>query len=652
MNASVSFRYDSRNITHVFSPEEPELRVDDTLTVTAKLTPNEAYGALEWVLTFSNPSERESGRLSELWDCDALIELEMAPCPRAGYLPGEEGPWLTAMKGMVDGQLYMRSDPVSSTEFSLERTYLRPDEPLRCANVNSRSSDGRAPFFDVQSLSAGAVIAIGWTGGWKAEFTREEGGVRVRTGLRKLDTYLKPGESFRTSSVLIMPYAAGEDGPNKFRRLIRDHYSHVTGRPGTREGILAAELWGGLTSEEMCRRLRAYREHGVKLEDAWIDAGWYGECTKCDDCYTGDWYLNTGNWTSNSRVHPDDLEDVRDAAAENGMRLLLWYETERAIASVPPRREHPDWYLYKKTADGGRDESCILWYGNREALEHTCSFLSAEIRRLNLSVYRQDFNIPLDDFFDENDEPGRAGMTELLHITGMYELWDRLLEEFPGLIIDNCSSGGRRIDVETLRRSIPFFRSDYQCAFNPTPEVMQVHNSNVARYLPCTGCTTKTKSDTYAVRSAYSTSFGLAFWQAIFQEVSGEDLDWAAALVEEYRRIRPVFSRDFHNLGSAVWDETAWAAWQYHDPESGRGVVLCFRRAQSPFDRASFSLGGIPGDARLSMTLTNDAFETVKQGLLGGLLRSGDPRADWKDGLLTVCLPEKRTSLLIEYQVK
>ena len=34
---------------------------------------------------------------------------------------------------------------------------------------------------------------------------------------------------------------------------------------------------------------------------------------------------------------------------------------------------------------------------------------------------------------------------------GMYELWDRLLEKHPDLLIDNCASGGRRIDIETLK---------------------------------------------------------------------------------------------------------------------------------------------------------------------------------------------------------
>jgi len=51
-------------------------------------------------------------------------------------------------------------------------------------------------------------------------------------------------------------------------------------------------------------------------------------------------------------------------------------------------------------------------------------------------------------------------MTEIQHIEGLYALWDRILAAHPSIVIDNCASGGRRIDLETLRRSIGLWRSD------------------------------------------------------------------------------------------------------------------------------------------------------------------------------------------------
>ena len=75
--------------------------------------------------------------------------------------------------------------------------------------------------------------------------------------------------------------------------------------------------------------------------------------------------------------------------------------------------------------------------------------------------YRQDFNMQPDIYWAANDEPGRTGMKEIRHIEGLYYFWDYLLSRFPNLLIDNCASGGRRIDWETIGRSAPLWRSDY-----------------------------------------------------------------------------------------------------------------------------------------------------------------------------------------------
>ena len=64
-----------------------------------------------------------------------------------------------------------------------------------------------------------------------------------------------PGEEIRTSSILIMKYTSEEDKHNKFRRLIKNYFSHKANTASNRDGLMAFELWGGLPSEEMKKRL-------------------------------------------------------------------------------------------------------------------------------------------------------------------------------------------------------------------------------------------------------------------------------------------------------------------------------------------------------------------------------------------------------------
>ena len=604
MKPNFSFEYkENRFSNHATNEETFPHGLSYTLEEGIKIILNAKeypkYNAIEWVLHFENNSESDSGIFSNINDCDILLPLQFPEGKRNGYMPKEGDACIIAMNGMVDGKYYWENDQMSAAEYRFTREYLdkAKGKTKTFANIGGRSSQGTMPFFDVTASDCGYIVAIGWTGDWKAEFTKCDEGILVKTGLKNTHFYLRPGEKIRTSSVLIMQYADGEDKYNKFRRLIKNHFSHKSNSSAKRESLMAFELWGGLPDEEMKQRIRQLQNYDIRFEDIWIDAGWYGNCEKCDDPFTGDWSKKTGNWTVNPRPHPGELLDVRDEAKDAGMNLMLWFEPERAIKGTPVTEEHPDWFLSVPGSD-----SFVLNYGNSDAKNYVCKLLSDYIRKLDLSCYRQDFNVDLTKYFEINDEENRRGITEIKHITGMYEVWDHILKTAPHLLIDNCSSGGRRIDIETLKRSIPFFRSDYQCNFNENPEVLQVHNTNISRYLPYQGCTSKTKSDTYAIRSSYSSSWGGAFYNAVFQSMEENDFLWVKKITDEYRRIRKYISMDFYNHGSSQLDETSWTIWQYHDNDTQSGIVMAFRRSESPFDRVTITLKGL---ADTDYTLTN-----------------------------------------------
>lgn len=601
------------------------------VSVCLEATEHKKYDAVEWVLWFENTSDKNSLVFSDICDCDTLLPLNIPQAPRTGYNPREGDTCIITMNGCVDGHYYWENDKVSATEFNLTHEYLSKawEKRKTFENIHGRSSDGMMPLFDITASGDGYIAAIGWTGDWKADFSELCDGVNIKTGLRHAKFYLKPGEKLRTSSILIMKYTKNEDKYNKFRRLIKNHFSHKAGKPEKRTGIMACELWGGLTSDEMKKRLNEFASYGIHFEDVWIDAGWYGNCTKCDEAFSGDWSYHTGNWVVNERVHPDKLMEVSECAKAAGMNLMLWFEPERVILGTPVTKEHPEWFI--KLPDNG---SAILNYGNEEAAEYVYTLLSDYIEKLGMSCYRQDFNAGLTDYFEKYDEEDRRGVTEIKHITGMYKLWDRLHEKFPHLLIDNCSSGGRRIDIETLKRSIPFFRSDYQCSFNENSEVLQTHNSNISKYLPFNGCTSKTKSDTYAIRSSFSSSWGGAFYNAIFQSMDEGDFQWAKKATDEYRYIRKYLSEDFYNHGSSVYDDTSWAIWQYNCPETQSGIVMAFRRTNSPFESVEISLSGLCDGKEYSVT-------NLDNGTTGTI-----------NGKLRITLPEKRSCVILEYKIK
>ena len=391
MKAEFSFTYGENTYClaaqdgAVYEPEK-----DIRVSVVKKDYP--AFDAEEWVLYFENNSDCNSGIFSDIWDCDTLLPFEDQSKPRNGYRPVEGDSCVITMNGTVDGRYYWENDKVSATEYNFQYEYLDKarEQTKQFANVGGRSSDGTMPFFDVTSKGEGYIAAVGWTGDWKAEFAKKEEGIRMKSGLTETAFYLEPGEKIRTSSVLIMHYSAEEDKHNKFRRLIKNHCSHKSHTGASREGLMACELWGGLTSEEMKKRLNELKDHGIRFEDVWIDAGWYGNCTKCDEAFSGDWAAHTGNWNVNPRVHPGGLADVAACAKEAGMHLMLWFEPERAVEGTPMTVEHPDWFLRFQDRT-----NLILNYGKKEARDYICDLILAYVEKLELSCYRQDFNVCL-----------------------------------------------------------------------------------------------------------------------------------------------------------------------------------------------------------------------------------------------------------------
>ena len=576
----------------------------------------EGFEAVSWMLTFTGDGRT---RISDLYDCD--IEL---PLPEALHrIPGcrfhDGSTKIIAMRGCdgngYDGRFgaaYNTSSVLSAEEFRLYSDYLDDGDSKTYMSRGGRSSDLLMPFFEINQGNEGYFVCVGWTGGWRAEFSRLPGGVRVRAGLKSTGFILDAGEKVRTASILVMAYHTGsDDGAVQFRRLITRYFNALGS-----VGFTAYESWGGLTSDMIVSRLQEIRKHGIRCDMSWLDAGWHGHNPQpSEGNFDPVWARYTGDWRINPYAHPDMLQEVRRASEDAGMRMMLWFEPERVIASVPEVREHPDWFLEWPDADlNDPYRSVLLNLGNRKALEHLYETLCAHIEKLRLRVYRQDFNTDPAPAWERADG-NNVGVTEIRHINALYELWDRLRKRFPDLMIDNCSSGGRRIDVETLRRSIPFFRSDYQCIFDFDPDVTQAQHVNLSRYLPAHGANCKTVGDTYAARSSYSACWGVAMWAIVRQEMTEDNFRWLKERCEEFREIAPFYMGDFYNLGSATCDDTAWAAYEYVLGEEA--LLLVFRRSNSPLDRAVFRLKGLNDQAEYRAVCRDNGQElTVEKGYI------------------------------------
>lgn len=610
----------------------------DGLTVTTVCTRYDDFDSIEWVNRFENRGDAPSGLITELWDCASVLPFpEDEPQRRTAYLPDyDNGLQLIIPKGST-----WAADEFDTVVDAIEQNayvnLLFPGDERSCRTSGGRSSEAAAPFFRLHRQNAGYIAAVGWTGQWTASFKRTEDGVLLRAGIEDTAFRVAPGESFRTASVVIMPYkGSAVDGHNRWRRLIKAHYSPI-GTPGREDiGPFCAGIWGGMTTKGMLDRIRTVKEQRLPFTHIWIDAGWYGMGEKeSPDEFEGDWPDWTGDWRVNPHHHPDGLRDVRAAIKDAGLRFVLWFEPERVICGTPITEEHPEYFL----GDRGKGYNMLLNLGDPAAWKYCCDLLSERIETLGVDVYRQDFNMAPLDFWRKNDTEGRRGMSEILHINGLYDLWDALLEKFPHLLIDNCASGGRRIDIETLRRSVPLWRSDVQCPANFPEKISQMHSAQFGQWMPHSGTGTGRAYDLYRFRSCYAPAMTTNYTFSE-RDAFGDDpekIQWLRERGEEYRRVRPYLSCDMYPLLAPTYRDDAWAALQYDRPEQDDGVILVYRREKAPYREAAFPLHGLCAEKTYCFTDADTGEKTRCDGRT--LLRDG----------FSVTMPTPRSAKVIFY---
>ena len=135
-------------------------------------------------------------------------------------------------------------------------------------------------------------------------------------------------------------------------------------------------------------------------------------------------------------------------------------------------QKHPEWLLRPREDDGSYSYTSrtLLNLGDKDCCDHMINVIDRVIKEGGINIYRQDFNMEPCLRWEENEAEDRIGAVENQHIQGYYRLWDTLLERNPGLWIDACAGGGRRNDLETMRRSVPLHYTDIGYGDHPAKQ--------------------------------------------------------------------------------------------------------------------------------------------------------------------------------------
>ena len=555
------------------------------------------FPVVEWKLFFKNTETEDTPIIESILPLDTQFR-------RKNFTPKPTG-WWDADFGV--NKYYNRQHEfllhhVTGSVVRLDdwmplETPLPPGASCRLATVGGRPANLDAPYFNIQAGDEGWIAVLGWPGQWNAQFSRVgSNGLYVTAGQELTHFKLLPGEEVRSPLVVLMPYFRESwlSAQNIWRSwMIRHNIPRLADGSFVDHHLAACsshwfEEMTQATAESQKFFIDRYLEEGMKLDYWWMDAGWY----PCDNLW-----VYTGTWRADPDRFPNGLREVSDHGHSKGVKTIVWFEPERVSHKGEWFTKYHDWLLFA-------DQGPLMDMGNPQAREMVTDTVDRLIKTEGIDLYRQDYNIDPLGNWRRNDAEDRQGITEIKYVTGYLAYWDALLERNPMLRIDSCAGGGKRDELEAMRRAVPEIRSDYILE----PVGNQNHILGLSLWVPYHGSGIRAMDD-YGIRSILSPYLNLCY------DMRDRSIDYSGvrknlAIWERY--LVPMYGKDFYPLagltdrdsvmpGPADVD-TIWCGWQYDDPENGTGVIQMFRRDRSRQTEGVYPLFGLDGNSTYEFT--------------------------------------------------
>ncbi|MUT66961.1 alpha-galactosidase [Paenibacillus sp. NEAU-GSW1] len=335
-------------------------------------------------------------------------------------------------------------------ELGMSHMKDRGSKRISCSNTGSWSAAEHIPMAVLTNTETATSLfwQIEHSGSWHWEIIDQYDHLTLLvSGPTEHDNHwwkrLMPGEQF-----VSVPVAVGvaEGGFEKaigeltsYRRRIR--------RPNDDNRLLRIIfndymncLWGSPTTAKLLPLIDAAAEVGS--EYFCIDAGWYAP---------GEWWDGVGEWLPSSERFPEGIKYVLDYIRSKGMIPGLWLELEVMGIRSPKLAETDDSWFFKRHGKRVVDRSRYqLDYRNPKVIAHADEVIRRLVEDYGVGYIKMDYNINAG--IGTETDADSVGDGLLAHNRAYLAWLDRIFARYPELVIENCSSGGMRMDYAMLSR--------------------------------------------------------------------------------------------------------------------------------------------------------------------------------------------------------
>ncbi len=527
-------------------------------------------------------------------------------------------------------------------EFRIWDRDLNEEGEMEFEDLLGRSSVVLLPIWFLYNDEGGMWFGPEWSGTWRLNVSAAEGGARARLELPCLDFEMLQGEEVQLPPVSLGTYEGSVgDGCVSLRRTIRDEFMPTIEGEKPLPPVLCHAI-GGSCPEFDAEGIAAEMDlcHSLGIEQFVWASPWYRPPTgsktpfsleELREMHPGTesvegyqilaWWEQCGLFEPYEERFPGGLKSFSERMEELGIILGLWYDPRINVLTEPHERLRDCLLPYKcmeaadrawnmglidMSVEAGRE---LMW----ELLERFVVEFGARYLWHDLNTH------PRRRYWDHVEQEGRRGLKELRHYVAQSELYADFLEEYPDVWIEWCGGGGSMLNLGVFRHAHTLHIADCAgiCdAEKPNSDHWRIYRTSLNWILPATYINNHfgpaggmyEQHDRMGLEVWLSQMGSALNLHKTISNWSVEDRADAARAIGVFKNIRHYLNKDFWSLFPPAEDRESWDGWQFHDPDTGTGVLFFFKRRDCeqndrtlklrwPEDVGALTFGTVMGEA-------------------------------------------------------
>lgn len=299
---------------------------------------------------------------------------------------------------------------------------------------------------------------------WQMELYRKDDGLAVSGGMADRDfghwmKRVEPGEVFTTPEAIVS--VCHTDSIDIFTaRLTASGQESVREIPRSEQELPIifneyCTTWGCPSHENIRRILDVIRDKGFTYFV--IDCGWYKEANV-------PWDISMGDYEVSGELFPQGLSATVEAIKEAGMIPGIWFEIETVGRAAKAYQETD--HLLK------RDGKVLTTYFRRFwdmtdpwVLDYLEKRVIKTLNQYGFGYMKVDYNETIGIGCDGAESLGE-GLRRNMEAAA--EFLEKVKRQVPGIVLENCASGGHRLEPGMMARtSMASFSDAHECVEIP-----------------------------------------------------------------------------------------------------------------------------------------------------------------------------------------